>query len=132
MKPLEYWTPNGFETLSYKNSLKERVNKSFNTIGGDATGLCTYTYNELGFRGDSIHKKGFKIISIGSTNTQGVGVNDNETWPHQISKLIPNGVDFNLGWVGGSNDYISRALITFYEILKPDLVLIMYTSPLRR
>ena len=132
MKPLEYWTPDGFETLSYKNSLKERINKSFNTIGGDTTGLCTYTYNELGFRGDSIHKKGFKIMSIGCSNTEGVGVNDDETWPHQISKLIPNGVDFNLGWVGGSNDYISRALITFYEILKPDLVLIMYTSPLRR
>ena len=65
MKPLEYWTSDGFETLSYKNSFKERINKSFNTTGGDSTGLCTYTYNELGFRGDSIHKKGFKIMSIG-------------------------------------------------------------------
>ena len=38
MKPLEYWTSDGFETLSYKNSFKERINKSFNTTGGDSTG----------------------------------------------------------------------------------------------
>jgi len=41
-------------------------------------------------------------------------------------------VDFNLGISGRSNDYICRSLMTFYELLNPDLVLIMYTSPIRR
>jgi hypothetical protein len=52
----KYWNPETFEISSYKYSLKERVNKRYSTSGGDNTKLCTYTYNELGFRGDSIKK----------------------------------------------------------------------------
>jgi len=141
MKPLKYWTQQTFDVISYTPhidfrtpglNLKDKVNKSFNTCGTDKTGKCVYTYNELGFRGDSIHKSGFKIMSIGCSITEGLGVNDNETWSCQFSKRIPNGVDFNLGLSARSNDYISRTLLTFYDLLKPDLVLIMYTSPQRR
>jgi hypothetical protein len=38
----------------------------------------------------------------------------------------------NFGSGGRSNDYISRCLISYYDLIKPDLVLIMYTSPQRR
>jgi hypothetical protein len=132
MKPLKYWTPDGFEISSYKWDIKDKKNKSFKTSGSDNSGLCTYTYNELGFRGDLISKDGFKIMSIGDSNTEGVGVNDYETWPSRFSKLIPNSVNNNLGMGGRSNDYISRCLLTYYDLIKPDLVLIMYTSPQRR
>lgn len=132
MKPLKYWTSDGFQISSHKWLLNEKFNKVHKTCGSDNTGLCVYTYNSLGFRGDSIHKKGFKIMSIGCSLTEGVGVNDNETWSFQFSKLIEDGVDLNLGISGRSNDYICRSLITFYDLLKPDLVLIMYTSPIRR
>lgn len=129
---LKYWTPEGFEISSYKWNLSEKVNQSYHTSGSDKTRLCTYTYNELGFRGDSIHKDGFKIMSIGDSNTEGVGVNNDETWSAQFSKLITNGVDHNFGMGGRSNDFISRCLITYYDFIKPDLVLIMYTQPHRR
>ena len=132
MKPLKYWNPKEFEISSYKWNIEDKKNKSFKTSGSDNTGLCTYTYNELGFRGDSISKDGFKIMSIGDSNTEGVGVNDHETWPSRFSKFIPNSVNHNLGMGGRSNDYISRCLLTYYDIIKPDLVLIMYTSPQRR
>jgi lysophospholipase L1-like esterase len=111
---------------------EDKKNKSFKTSGSDNTGYCIYTYNELGFRGDSISKDGFKIMSIGDSNTEGVGVNDYETWPSRFSKLVPNSVNHNFGCGGRSNDYISRCLLTYYDIIKPDLVLIMYTSPQRR
>lgn len=129
---LKYWTSDDFEISSYKWQLANRINNSFTKSGGDQTGLCKYTYNEIGFRGDSIHKEGFKIMSIGCSNTEGVGVNDWETWPYLFSKLIPNGVNMNFGMGGRSNDYISRCLLTYYDLIKPDLVLIMYTSPHRR
>jgi hypothetical protein len=132
MKSLGYWTVDGFEISSYKNSLFERINKSYNGSGSDNTGKCVYTYNSLGFRGDEPTKEGFKIMCIGDSNTEGVGVNDNETWPAQFAKLIPDGVNHNFGMGGRSNDYISRCLISYYDLIKPDLVLIMYTSPLRR
>jgi hypothetical protein len=132
MKSLKYWNPDYFVPSTHSFNLADKKNRAFNTLPIDWHALCTYTTNELGFRGDSIHKEGFKIMSIGCSMTKGVGVSDDETWPHQFSKLIPNGVDLNLGMGGESNDYISRTLITFYELLKPDLVLIMYTSLPRR
>jgi hypothetical protein len=132
MTPLKYWTPEEFEISSYKWNLSEKVNQTYHTAGSDMTTLCTYTYNELGFRGDSIHKDGFKVMSVGCSHTEGVGVNNDETWPAQFSKLITNGVDHNFGVGGRSNDFITRCLITYYNLIKPDLVLIMYTSPQRR
>ena len=132
MKSLQYWNPEGFEISSYKYSLKERVNQTYTTSGGDNTNLCTYTYNELGFRGDSIKKEGFKVMSLGCSNTEGVAVNDDETWPAQFTSLMPNGVNFNFGTGGRSNDFIVRCLLTYYDVIKPDLVLVMYPSPLRR
>lgn len=132
MKPLKYWNPEGFEISSYKYSLKERVNQTYTVSGGDNTGLCTYTYNELGFRGDSPTKNGFKVMSIGCSITEGVGVNDNETWPAQFCSHIENGVNLNFGTGGRSNDFICRCLMSYYDLIKPDLVLIMYTFPHRR
>lgn len=132
MNPIKYWSVEEFEIAFYKWPLKDKINKVYNGCGSDESGKCTYTYNELGFRGDSISKKGFKIMSIGCSNTEGVGVNDNETWPHQFSKLISNGVDLNCGISGRSSDYVSRCLLTYYDIIKPDLVLIMYPHIQRR
>lgn len=132
MNPLEFWKPESFEISSYQFKLEERKGKTYRTSGSDNSGLCSYTYNELGFRGDSITKEGFKIMSFGCSNTEGVGVNDHETWPAQFTRLIPNGVNFNFGTGGRSNDFISRCLLTYYDTIKPDLILIMYTSPMRR
>lgn len=132
MKPLKYWTIDEFEISSYKWHLEDKKNKAFATAGSDTSGLCTYTYNSLGFRGDEPNKEGFKVMCIGDSNTEGVGVNDNQTWSAQFTKLIPNGVNNNFGMGGRSNDYISRCLLTYYDLIKPDLVLIMYTQPQRR
>lgn len=132
MSFLKYWNPDGFEISSYKYSLKERVNQTHTMSGSDNTNLCTYRYNELGFRGDSVKKEGFKVMSLGCSKTEGVAVNDNQTWPAQFTSLIPNGVNMNFGTGGRSNDFIVRCLLTYYDVIKPDLILIMYPSPLRR
>ena len=132
MNPLKYWNPDGFEISSYKYSLKERINQTYSTSGSDNTGICTYTYNELGFRGDSIKKEGFKVMSLGCSITEGVGVGDTETWPAQFCSHIGNSVNLNFGTGGRSNDFICRCLMSYYDLIKPDLVLIMYTFPHRR
>ena len=130
---LKYWKPDTFEISSYYgDSLERRRNLKTDKSTNDTSGLCTYTYNSLGFRGDEPTKNGFKIMSIGCSYTEGVGVNDNETWPHQFAKLVPNGVDLNFGCAARSNDYIVRCLFTFYDIANPDLVLIHYTHSHRR
>lgn len=132
MKPLQYWNPNGFEISSYRFSLNDRRNKFHKTSGSDNSELCLYTYNELGFRGDSIHKEGFKVMSLGCSITEGVGVNDHETWPSQFCSHIQNSVNMNFGTGGRSNDFIVRCLLSYYDLIKPNLVLINYTFPTRR
>jgi len=133
MISLKYWSPNEFETSSLRFNLngQKRV-KEFRSPTSNITKSCTYTYNDLGYRGDSMHKQGFRVMSIGCSITEGVGVQDNETWPNQFTKSIPNGVDLNFGSGGRSNDYIFRCLLSYYDLVKPDLVLIKYTSPERR
>lgn len=132
METLKFWTVDNFEISSFLYNLDGRKGKTYQTSGSDNTGLCNYTYNEVGFRGDSIKKDGFKVMSIGCSNTEGVGVNYNNTWPYQFSKLIPNGVNMNFGTSGRSNDFITRCLLSYYDLIKPDLVLIMYTAPHRK
>ena len=85
MNILKYWTPDDFEISSDRYTQKNKINKQLNKSGGDETGKCIYTYNELGFRGDSFNKTGFKIMSIGDSCTDGIGVNDNQTWPYYHS-----------------------------------------------
>ena len=128
---LKYWTLEEFEISSY-NSFKNRKNTIATTSGSDISGLCKYSYNELGFRGDSVKKNGFKVMSLGCSFTEGTGVNDDETWSAQFTKHIPNGVNMNFGVGARSNDFISRCLLTYFDIIKPDLVLIMYSVPHRR
>jgi hypothetical protein len=131
MEVLKFWTPDEFDIASYKWSIKERKNKENLGNGSDSDG-CYYRFNELGFRGDSPKKKGIRVMSVGCSHTEGINVHNHETWPHLISRKIPNGVDLNLGISGRSNDYISRAVLTWTDYLKPSLVLVMYTYPQRR
>lgn len=132
MNTLKFWTPEEFEISTYRYGINSRKGKTYQTSGNDDTRLCTYTYNELGFRGDSVKKEGFKVMSIGCSNTEGVGVLYNDTWPTQFVNQIPNGVNMNFGTGGRSNDFIMRCLLTYYDLIKPDLVLIMYTGTSRR
>jgi lysophospholipase L1-like esterase len=131
MNPLKYWSNKEFEISSFRYGLEGRKNMSYFTCGSDNTTKCKYSYNELGFRGDSINKDGFKIMFLGCSMVEGVGVNDNDTWTYKFSKLT-NGVNFNFGVSGRSNDYISRCLLSYYDEIKPDLVIIMYSFLHRR
>jgi hypothetical protein len=93
MKSMKFWTSSGFEVGNHSWRLDERRNKTFNTSGSDISETNTYTYNEMGFRGDSLYKDGFRIMSVGCSHTEGVGVSDNQTWPHYFSRQIDNGVE---------------------------------------
>jgi len=88
--------------------------------------------NEIGYRSDSIYKDGFKIMFLGCSLTHGDGLYYHETWPKLFTDRIPNGVNLNFGWSGVSNDRMIRNLIKYYDLVKPDLVIIMWTSSGRR
>jgi hypothetical protein len=131
MKSLNFWNPTGFDIASFKWHLKERVDKEILGNGSDI-GSCYYTFNELGFRGDSPKKKGTRVMSVGCSHTEGIGVHNHQTWSHYLTRNMKSAVDLNLGISGRSNDYISRTIISWTDYLNPDLVLVMYTYPHRR
>jgi hypothetical protein len=131
MESLNFWKPEGFDIASYKWLLEERKDREMLGNGSDVNG-CFYTFNELGFRGDSPKKKGIKIMSVGCSHTEGIGVHDRQTWSYYLSRMIPSGVDLNLGISGRSNDYIARSVVTWVDEMKPSIVLVMYTYPHRR
>lgn len=132
MNSLKFWKPLNFDVTSFRWKLKERVGRRFQGSGSDHTNKNDYTYNEVGFRGNSILKEGYKIMSVGSSYTEGIGVNDDETYSHYFCKMIPNGVDLNFGYSGRSNDYIARTILTFVDKVNPNFVNVMYTYPTHR
>jgi len=128
---LKYWNSTTFDVTNHKWPLRDRINKSFTTSGSDNTSINTYTYNELGFRGNSLPLTDDKLMAIGCSHTEGIGVNDDETWPHYLSNLL-NYSHINFGFTGRSNDYIARCIISHVDEINPNLICIMYTYPSRR
>jgi len=131
MDVLKYWNIDTFDITNYKWFLSERKNKSFKRSGSDNSVQTEYTYNQLGFRGDSLPLVGKRLLAIGCSHTEGIGVNDDETWPYYLSQLLDYS-HINFGFTGRSNDYISRSILTFTEEIQPDLICIMYSYPERR
>lgn len=110
--------------------LDSRANQSLTRSGSDTSDLNTYTYNEDGYRGDSV-KENIDLLAVGCSHTEGIGVNDNETWPFYTAELL--GVKhINAGFTGRSNDYISRTVLELVSKYRPKIVAVMYTYPHRR
>ena len=69
--------------------------------------------------------------------TFGTALPVEHTYPHLLRRgvadaLGKNTVVWNLGMPGESNDYISRTLIAAAPVLRPDLVVAMFTNASRR
>lgn len=128
-----HWTHKEFDIF---DDLKSRKNQTHKTVGGDKSGRVVggYTFNELGFRGDELEtyfSSKSKLLTFGCSHTLGVGVGNEETWPHLLANKIQHS-HINCGIQGISNDTISRAVLSYTEILKPDLIVVLYTYPHRR
>ena len=97
-----------------------------------------YRFNQHGYRCDNFNNKnGLKIVSIGCSWTMGEGLPFENTYPEYFRMKIQNEagipcINWNLGLSGVSNDYICRTLVFAMEILKPDIVIVCFTSPSRR
>lgn len=110
--------------------LESRANKTFSRSGSDNTDKCTYTYNEDGYRGDSVTES-IDLLAVGCSHTEGIGVNDYETWPFYTANLL--GLKhINAGFTGRSNDYIARTVLELVPKYNPKIVSVMYTYPVRR
>ena len=125
------WDHKSFDIF---DNLKDRKNSEHFKIGGDESGKIKYTFNELGFRGDSLEtyqsaKK--KFLVFGCSHTVGLGNELKDTWVQRVSDRTGHSY-INCSVQGLSNDTISRAVLSFTEYLKPDFVIVLHTYPHRR
>jgi len=87
-----------------------------------------YTFNRYGFRSVEFEPSDkFKILVSGCSVTEGIGLPLDRVWPTLLGNMIPNSVVYNLGQGGHSNAYIARSIYKTIDILKPDLVAVLFT-----
>lgn len=98
-----------------------------------------YEFNSGGFRGaDAEAGADLDVFAIGDSNTLGVGVRYEQTWPSRFVEFVQGrnperGVSLvNLSEGGASNDYIARVMLKQCGALEPSLVLAAFASPLRK
>lgn len=102
----------------------------------------TYSYNEYGFRtmrfSEISHEEPNRIVlSVGCSNTEGIGLPDHHTWPYLLTERFAkkdenrNFFNLNLGMGGSSNRHIALRAIRAMRELKPNYVNVAWTYPHR-
>jgi lysophospholipase L1-like esterase len=88
--------------------------------------------NSRGFRGPELGEKGerFRILILGESTTFGMGVENDETWPHFLQEALDPSREYieviNAGLPGGSSLQGLYLLLTKGLLVEPDLVMVGY------
>ncbi len=72
-----------------------------------------------------------RILCLGCSHTEGVGVPESATWPTQLQTKFFDFDLYNMGVSGCSCDTISRLLINTCSILKPNKIFILWPDSTR-
>lgn len=109
---------------------------SSTTYGFDDSNTKTYRFNSLGFRGEDFDPDApVKLFVSGCSNTFGVGVDLEESWPFLFKQRLAeqrglpassvNLMNFSQG--GASNDYVTRTLVEQAGRVRPDVIVAGFT-----
>ena len=90
----------------------------------------TYTYNSLGYREQEFNLTNQipKILCLGCSHTEGVGLKIEDVWISHIKQNFPNHEVYNLGLGGGSADTVARILTNTVSVFNPQIVFIFWPS----
>lgn len=123
--------------------IPDYFNLECNTMGLDSLEHCfdkkhyksypksvVYKFNSLGYR-TSETINGNEILAVGDSFTLGLGVNVEDTWPEQLSRMLNYPV-LNFSLNGASNDWIARRSTELLNFFKPKLLIVHYSFSHRR
>ncbi len=100
-----------------------------------------YQYNSHGYRcpefGRPESRGCLRVLSLGCSITFGIGLPEEDTWPHRICRYIAKTsnervINYNLGVPGSSNEGIIVRGMQAAQVLQPDFIFVQYTFPSRR
>ena len=86
-----------------------------------------YTFNREGFRCDNFTDSNVRIVFLGCSVTEAIGIPHTEGWAHHILEKIrkDTGLEipyWNLAMGGSGLDAITRAYYHYHDVLSPHLV----------
>ena len=97
-----------------------------------------YKFNSYGYRCPEFDiDADIRIITMGCSWTFGTGLPYEKTWSYIFSRKIADTfnkstVSWNMGISAQSNDYMSRVLMLSVPVLRPDIVIVLFTNFARR
>ncbi len=100
-----------------------------------------YTFNSLGYRSPEPPAgrpvDALTLLSVGASEVFGLGVAEADAFPRVLAGLLAQQtgrpvVDVNLGLCGAAMDYVSRTLTSAIGAVRPDIVVFVMPSPVRR
>lgn len=109
---------------------------SSTTYGFDESDTKTYSFNSLGFRGEEFDPDApLKLFVSGCSNTFGVGIEYEESWPFLFKQRLAEQRDLpassvnlmNFSQGGASNDYVTRTLLEQSAQARPDAIIAGFT-----
>jgi hypothetical protein len=135
-----------YDSDNFKQNIgiSDYANMNCDTLGLDSPEHCFdkkhfaryesvyYSFNNLGYRHDN--QKGYRgdeILAIGDSFTLGLGVNQSQTWPEQLSRMLNYPV-LNFSMNGASNDWIARKTTLLLKYFQPRCVIVHYSFTHRR
>jgi lysophospholipase L1-like esterase len=93
----------------------------------DNSNLVDYKFNDYGYRASFDYEPLFndkKIVCIGCSFTEGVGLDENETWPYLLSQQL--GLPYlNLGVAGGSQGYVVWQIMNVLKNIQQDNIFVL-------
>ena len=111
--------------------LTDRVNKTIKRYDCDESYKVEYKFNDFGYRSSTNYRdllKQRKIVCLGCSFTEGVGLDEDETWPYLLSQKI--GLPFfNLGMVCGSQGYIMWQIQNVLDKIQTDNIFVLKPPP---
>lgn len=118
-----FWLPTDTKERWIENCKDSSIKQYFNSQGWDHDKAISYTFNQYGFRSRKFDCKEF-FITLGCSFTVGTGLNQEQSWPEQLSKMLDLPV-YNLGVYGCAFDTCVRLAMHWLTFLKPKFVAIL-------
>jgi lysophospholipase L1-like esterase len=93
----------------------------------DNSNLVDYKFNDYGYRASFDYEQLLdekKIVCIGCSFTEGVGLDEKETWPYLLSQQL--GLPYlNLGVAGGSQGYVMWQIMNVLKNIQNDNIFVL-------